>query len=298
MSEAVDGRTTLVLAPDGEAAIATLSTTTTVTAAGGATRLVDGHNREPGLIRSCGGDGGDHPTEMPRHDFTCTDASEVIVFTAAFGAVTEPGPGSEAVVSADGVVTEVRTPRGGPIPADGAVLAATGDAVAWLDAHATVGSTVALDTTVADAEGEITLPAGSDVVNGGPRLVGDGRVDIPAAAEGFVWPDDPEFFYRFGVWRHPRTLAGVREDGTLVVLVVVDGRDPATSIGASFADSAAILLSLGVVEGVNLDGGGSSTMVVGGEVVNRPTDPAGERPVGDAVVVGPRAPATQEHRSR
>ena len=59
------------------------------------------------------------------------------------------------------------------------------------------------------------------------------------------------------------------------------------SVGASFADSAAILRSLGAVDGVNLDGGGSSTMVVGDDVVNRPTDATGERPVGDAVVITP-----------
>jgi hypothetical protein len=286
VSEAVDGRTSLILTADDGAEVATLSTTTTATATDGATRVVDGHNREPGLIRSCGGDGGDVPTEAPRHDFTCTDPSELIAFTSAFGATTEPGPGAEAVLSADGVVVEVREPRGGPIPADGVVLAATGDAVEWLAAHAPVGATVTLETSVTDADGDVGLPSGADVVNGGPRLLSDGHVDIPAAAEGFVWPDDPSFFFRFGIWRHPRTLAGVRSDGTLV-LVVVDGRDPEFSVGASFADSAAILQSLGAVEGVNLDGGGSSTMVVSGEVVNRPTDATGERPVGDAVVLTP-----------
>ena len=286
VSEAVDGRTSLVLDPDGHPGIATLSTTTTATAADGATRVVDGHNREPGEIRSCGGDGGDVPTEEPRHDFTCTDDSELIAFEPVFGATTDAGAGSEVVLDADGTVVEVRDSRGGPIPADGMVLAATGDAVGWLAEHAPLGATVTLDVEVSDADGAIELPAGADVVNGGPRLLSDGRVDIPAAAEGFVWPDDPSFFFRFGLWRHPRTLAGVRPDGTLL-LVVVDGRDPDVSVGASFADSAAILRSLGAVDGVNLDGGGSSTMVVGDDVVNRPTDATGERPVGDAVVITP-----------
>jgi exopolysaccharide biosynthesis protein len=45
--------------------------------------------------------------------------------------------------------------------------------------------------------------------------------------------------------------------------------------------------SLGAVEAMNLDGGGSSTMVVGGTPVNTPSDATGERPVGDAVVVLP-----------
>ena len=45
--------------------------------------------------------------------------------------------------------------------------------------------------------------------------------------------------------------------------------------------------SLGAVDAVNLDGGGSTTMAVGDELVNRPSDDAGERPVADAVVVLP-----------
>jgi hypothetical protein len=75
VSEAVDGRTSLILPPgSGEGAdIADISDTITATSSDGATREVDGLNRKPGLIRGCGGDGGDSPTEQPKHDFTCTD---------------------------------------------------------------------------------------------------------------------------------------------------------------------------------------------------------------------------------
>jgi exopolysaccharide biosynthesis protein len=45
--------------------------------------------------------------------------------------------------------------------------------------------------------------------------------------------------------------------------------------------------SLGARDALNLDGGGSTAMVVGGRVVNRPSDRVGERPVGDGVFVGP-----------
>ena len=51
---------------------------------------------------------------------------------------------------------------------------------------------------------------------------------------------------------------------------------------------AALLLELGCVEAINLDGGGSTTMVVQGKVVNSPADAAGERPVSDALLVFPR----------
>jgi exopolysaccharide biosynthesis protein len=45
--------------------------------------------------------------------------------------------------------------------------------------------------------------------------------------------------------------------------------------------------ALGADEAVNLDGGGSTAMTVGEELVNRPSDAAGERPIGDAVVLLP-----------
>ena len=48
---------------------------------------------------------------------------------------------------------------------------------------------------------------------------------------------------------------------------------------------AALLIDLGAVEAINMDGGGSTTMVAGGRVVNSPSDLAGERPVGDALLV-------------
>lgn len=77
--------------------------------------------------------------------------------------------------------------------------------------------------------------------------------------------------------RHPRTMIGVREDGT-IIMTVVDGRQQAKQFfGASQAEMAAILKHYGCVEGYNLDGGGSSTMLILNddgdlEVMNSPSD--------------------------
>lgn len=76
--------------------------------------------------------------------------------------------------------------------------------------------------------------------------------------------------------RHPRTVVGVREDGTLL-LIAVDGRQTKLSNGASLSDLAGILLELGAVDGINLDGGGSTTLITtNGEgkytVRNSPSD--------------------------
>ena len=66
-----------------------------------------------------------------------------------------------------------------------------------------------------------------------------------------------------------------------------DGRQTA-SLGLSIKEAADVATSLGMVEAINLDGGGSTTMAVGGQVVNSSSDASGQRPVGDAVLVLPR----------
>jgi exopolysaccharide biosynthesis protein len=84
--------------------------------------------------------------------------------------------------------------------------------------------------------------------------------------------------------RHPRTMVGVDRDG-FIWLAAVDGRQPAYSIGMTFDEMQRLCDRLGLVSALNLDGGGSTTMVVKGQIVNRPSDPAGARPVSDAILV-------------
>jgi exopolysaccharide biosynthesis protein len=109
-------------------------------------------------------------------------------------------------------------------------------------------------------------------------------VGITAKSEGFDHPGDPEFLYRFGLRRNPRTLAGVDRRGALV-LMTIDGRQPGYSVGASFAEEAAVMHALGAEDAVNLDGGGSTALAVGGRLATRPSDPTGERPIGDAILL-------------
>jgi exopolysaccharide biosynthesis protein len=56
----------------------------------------------------------------------------------------------------------------------------------------------------------------------------------------------------------------------------------------TFAELIALCDRLDLFSALNLDGGGSTTMVVRGEIVNRPSDAAGPRPVGDAILVSAR----------
>ncbi|WP_051353219.1 phosphodiester glycosidase family protein [Thalassobacillus devorans] len=281
VSESVSDRTSLVFSDSG-ADIAEVETELMVEASDGASIPLDGINRKPGLIRSCGGTGDDVPTEAPRHDVTCTDDSELILFKPIFGDETPAGEGLEVVLDSDGEIWEVRN-QGGHIPVDGAVLAATGSHADWLRQHAQPGAKLNVEESLLVDGEESAGEAINSIVNGGPRLIENGELAISAADEGFYWSTD--FLYNFAIKRHPRTLAGIKENGNLL-FVTVDGRAD-NSIGVNFLESAKLMKSLGAVVAMNLDGGGSSTMAVGGELVNQPSDASGERPVGDAIVILP-----------
>ncbi|WP_051348642.1 phosphodiester glycosidase family protein [Peribacillus kribbensis] len=288
LSEAVNGRSSFIFSSDGSKSdIASVSTEQKAASSDGSVREVDGLNRKPGLIRGCGGTGGDSPTEKPKHDFSCKDPSELIAFTPEFGKKTVSGDGVEAVLDKAGKVLELRTTRGGDIPQDGTVLSGTDEATQWLLAHAKKGMKVNVSVGVSADGKRLEANKTTNIINGGPRLVKDGKISINTAAEGFHWAEDPEFYYRFGEKRNPRTLVGIKPDGHLL-LVTVNGRAPGYSVGANFKESAAIMKSLGAKDAMNLDGGGSTTMTVGHEMVTRPSDATGEREVGDAILLLPR----------
>lgn len=86
---------------------------------------------------------------------------------------------------------------------------------------------------------------------------------------------------------HPRTAIGYRSDGKMILLIV-QGRMPGVAAGASLRDLASIFKDLGCVEAMNLDGGGSSTMLVNGLETIKPSDPGGQRPVPAVFVVNKR----------
>jgi len=90
--------------------------------------------------------------------------------------------------------------------------------------------------------------------------------------------------------RHPRTSVGFNEDSTQFYMFVVDGRQPGLSVGMSYKELGDYMKSWGVYQGLNLDGGGSSTMVVRGAVVNSPSDIGGERSVANSLLLISTAP--------
>jgi hypothetical protein len=78
--------------------------------------------------------------------------------------------------------------------------------------------------------------------------------------------------------RHPRTAVGVDEKGTKLVILVVDGRNPGVSVGMTYGDLADEFIRLGCFSAINLDGGGSTSMVMREpnadtwKIINRPSD--------------------------
>jgi hypothetical protein len=113
-----------------------------------------------------------------------------------------------------------------------------------------------------------------DALSAGPMLVHDGAIRVTTDAEVFFGSAIPNV--------HPRTAAGRTRDGKLLVLVV-DGRQP-ESKGVTLEDLAAIMRDLGAVDALNLDGGGSSALVVNGMLLNRPAGNTDEREVMSALV--------------
>lgn len=82
----------------------------------------------------------------------------------------------------------------------------------------------------------------------------------------------------------PRSAIGQKKDGTILFLVI-DGRQPGYSIGATLEDSQNIMYENGAYIAANLDGGSSTTLYYNGKVVNKPADLLGERMIPTAFIV-------------
>ncbi|MFV5993206.1 phosphodiester glycosidase family protein [Streptomyces sp. NPDC056231] len=284
-SMAAGTRAALILKDGGRhARIADLDTTVTARS-GSAAHAVEGINRVPGKIRNCGRPGA-APTELPRQDLTCTVTDDLVKFTAQFGAGLPTGGGTQVVLDASDRVLSVGT-RGGAVPSGGSVLQGIGAAADWLSAHAEPGKKIKVQEVIRDTDGrKVELGADDTIVSAAPTLVEDGRIHVDAAGEGTLDPLDLSFGYAWSNARQPRTMAGIDKQGRLI-LATVDGRQPAVSEGFTLTEAAAFMRSLGAVQALNLDGGGSSAMAVDGKLVNVPSDATGERTVGDTLQVLP-----------
>ncbi|AKT52339.1 phosphodiester glycosidase family protein [Arsenicicoccus sp. oral taxon 190] len=280
LSEAVTGRPALALDPGGRHTRVAHPVWQGRLRVGATEVRLDGIDRVIGKIRSCGGDLTDLPTALPLHDVTCVDPSEAVAYTPEFGARTPSGPGVEVVMHR-GRVIAVRDQRGTMLGKGQTSVQVTGPLIEAVSA-VKVGDRADVVQSMTDGSERLDRK-GTTVVNGGPELVRGGELHVTQRRDGMHHADDPSFDYGWVLQRNPRTFAGVDARGR-TLLVTVDGRQVG-ELGLTIPEAAQVAQDLGLRDALNLDGGGSTAMVVGGRLVTHPSDAAGERAVGDAIVI-------------
>ncbi|MEB3204187.1 MAG: phosphodiester glycosidase family protein [Candidatus Sericytochromatia bacterium] len=169
----------------------------------------------------------------------------------------------ELAVSRDGVVLGVGQ-RDMGLPPGGWILHARGVRAAWLASRARRGAVLNLHEPTTEFWG-----MGGDALGAGPELVRDGQVQVG---------QDERFRPDIMRGRHARTAAGFGKDGTIILLAT--GQDRPGDLGMTLDETAATLVRWGAWQGLNLDGGTSTTLWTpnGTLVGQRP-----ERPVANAI---------------
>lgn len=193
--------------------------------------------------------------------------NNLIVYNKWYGSRTRTNEYGMEYTVRNGKVTSIQTGNS-PIPADGCVISVHGTA-----AEAFAGVQIGDRAVVREDLGSPWNEA-VQIMGAGPRLVEGGQVHVTAEEEEF--PSD----IRYG--RAPRSAVAVLRNGNYL-FGVVDGRQ-ADSHGLTLTEWAKLLIKMGAVDAVNLDGGGSSDLVLGGQVQNKPSD-GSERAVGSALIL-------------
>ncbi|HXE93621.1 MAG TPA: phosphodiester glycosidase family protein, partial [Gaiellaceae bacterium] len=221
--------------------------------------------------------------EMPRPNrttlYTRAWGARTPVENGGAQAIIQPFPVTKPNTPLTGVVTQYVAGGNQPIPPDGAVLVARGAQAGFLSAEAPIGATVTVLLTLTPPWANVL-----EAVGGGPIVVREGK-PVYRSLEGFTTDQL--------AYRHPRTGVGQTADGR-ILLVAVDGRQPGYSTGLTNFELALTMMRLGCVTASALDAGGSTTMAFDGKLLNRPSDPGGERAVAEALTVfyyGVYAPA-------
>ncbi len=152
-----------------------------------------------------------------------------------------------------------------PIPKGRAVLSGHGTSESSVMSRLQSGDSLKLFQRISPGLAEL-----KEMIGGSERIIHNG-INVGA------WPV-----------RHPRTAVGFSRDSSTLFLVTVDGRQP-SSVGMTLTEMGEFLLRLGIYQAINLDGGGSTTMVIRNSVMNSPSD-GGERAVSNGLLVLSSAP--------
>ncbi|MGA5067088.1 phosphodiester glycosidase family protein [Streptomyces exfoliatus] len=297
--------------------ITKLLTDLTLTAADGIPVHLDDINRDPGRARGCARDADDKlvPFEVTTPEKgVYTDPNEIVLFTDDYKfpvpkpdldpkVTTEDDPGFEVVLDSTGKVTAAREGRGGAspaaqvhVPSGGRILQGVGTGATWLRDHATVGTKVAVGQKLRDTrlDREITLDPSVDIVSSFHQLLRDGS--IPAELPDTCNATGPGATAGTTICTDSRVAVGTNVHGRPVLVTLTGQVQPSNETthedGAYLHKFAEILDSeeLGLIDALNLDGGGSATLMTGATTHTPPTDRVnGEyvhRHVADSVYAG------------
>jgi len=154
-----------------------------------------------------------------------------------------------------------------------AVLSGNGAAADFLRTIK-AGDVITLDLNVIDQTQGLTSIR--QLSGGDPRLVTDGA---NYAVKGMAEEGSPR-----GKSPEPRTGIGYNSDKSKLYIAVIDGRENGVSEGFTLTDFADFMMYLGCYQALNLDGGGSSDIVVNGILKNRPSD-GNERLISSAILI-------------
>jgi hypothetical protein len=156
-----------------------------------------------------------------------------------------------------------------------AVLSGHGTSAQFLTDNVIAGDTVKLLLEFTSMR-----PKLNQLIGGYPKIINNGSNYVQ---QGYNQEGGPPHTFE----RHPRTAIGFSEDSTKVYFITVDGRG--YSVGMTLNELADFMIEIGVHHGLNLDGGGSTTMWVRNKIVNNPSDGI-ERAVGNGMLVYSTAP--------
>ena len=191
----------------------------------------------------------------------------LVLYNKAFGDRTLTNMFGCEYLIVDNTVEAINTANS-QIPDGGVVLSATGVAQQRLNSLK-IGDKITITQTL----GEV-IDDCYDAIGAGPQLIKDGKISITTKQEK-VLPD-------IAIGRAPRTAIAETNDQH-ILLVVVDGRQP-HSIGMTLTELAEFLLRYSAQKAMNLDGGGSSAILVHGRVLSKPSD-GKERAIASAIAV-------------
>lgn len=275
-------RAALVLDGHRTAKIENLTTTATLTAGRSSTRVM-GINRLPGSAEDCGVLGFT-PTSRPQQNTLCTGTNDLVLFTPQFGATLPTNTSRSAIqvtLSQYDTVVSIGAPGGTP-PAGDSAIQAIGSQAAWVSKHLQLGDRVTIGEHVRTASGApVPLDPNMSIASAAPMLLQHGHTAIDAVNEGVLDPRDLND-YTFSAYRHARTFVGIDTRGRLL-LITADGI-PGISEGLTLTEEADLMRSLGAVDAMNLDGGGSTEFAADSELINDASS-SPLRPVGGTIQI-------------